>query len=132
MQQNFGKRLYIRIDGRGNAIAGTDLWLKKVPSSGRWQDITPDGCCTGPTVEYTPPDVSLTGFTLTIACDAVDKITRIFTETSTDIYSLTTLLNDGASFIGVFDTDGTVLSLRLKSSVVHDMCPDGTITFTVA
>lgn len=43
---NQGKSLYIREDANGQAIAGTDLWLKKAPSYGRWKKLTdPNLCC---------------------------------------------------------------------------------------
>jgi len=45
----FGKTLYIRIDGKNNAIAGTELWLKKAPSKGRWKALTDPNLCCNPT-----------------------------------------------------------------------------------
>ena len=50
----FGKKLFIRLDGKGNAIAGTSLWLKKKPAYGKWKEmIAPNECCNTTTTTTT-------------------------------------------------------------------------------
>lgn len=50
---NQGKSLYIREDANGQAIAGTDLWLKKAPSYGRWKKLTDPNLCCNPSTTTT-------------------------------------------------------------------------------
>lgn len=63
----FGKTLYIREDGKGRAIEGTALWLKKKPSKGRWKALTdPNDCCNQTSTSTTTTSTTTTSTTTTL------------------------------------------------------------------
>jgi hypothetical protein len=126
-------REFVRQDANNNDVAGTNISRKKKPKVGKWREITPWNECCFPSTDltYTPPDVSLDGITLTIACDAASVLVVSFAAVSTDIDSLVSLLNTNLSYLGVFTVDDSDIDFKLRQEIADGLCAEGELTFTV-
>lgn len=135
MSNNKNLSYYIRLDQAGRKIAGSGVWRSKKPSIGRWFQESIDTCCVGGgTTDVTvAPDSGgvLTTPLVTILCDSVAMIQVYLNgQSSTDIDNLVVLLNTSASFLGIFTTDETNVTLALIDEVSTGLC-SGTLTMTI-
>jgi hypothetical protein len=128
---NKSLRTFIRLDGQGRSILGSDVRRVKAPRQGRWKEIPTEPCCDGTQLSYTVVDPNGTNFTLIVKCDATTLITQVVEGTATDVATLVDLLNEKAGYLGVFTADGADVDFVIKDIVVKDLGCDGTLSFTV-
>lgn len=134
---NFGKKLWIRVDASGNAIANSSVWRKKKPSAGKWKEIlNPNLCCNFvlPPVDIveTIADDSLDGFTFTLLCDGSDVLIKEITDNVADIQEMTESLNSNLAFLGEFEVTAVAdITLHLKAEIAESLCPGGVLSFTI-
>jgi hypothetical protein len=124
-------KLFIRLDGNGQAIPGSVVERLKQPRQGRWKEIISDACCDGTTLAATPSATSGTSATVVIKCDSTTKITVIAAGTISDIDTLEDVLNKTAGYLGVFEESGGDINLVLKSGIVQDLACAGTLSMTI-
>lgn len=132
MAKNFKLHTYIRVDASGRDVPGTNILRLKRPVTGNWREVTAYQCCTAFTlVSSTPADVTLSGVTFTLSCDAeVISVNNISTATTT-LAGIVTLLNANLSYYGKFVANGTAIDLEFNSELATALCPDGTLTFVI-
>lgn len=128
-------KLFTRLDGQNNKVAGSSVYRLKMPKTGKWiQDEQPNECCF-PYAELTttPADVTDDNFTLTILCDATVVFTSVvmFAVATTTIAEVVEGLNDQLGYLGDFSVDGADIALKLKTEVSDNYLCGGTLSFTV-
>lgn len=125
-------RKFIRLDGSNRTIPGSVVERKHKPKHGKWIEIPNDTCCDGVRLVSTPADVTDDTFTLTILCDGTPVVTQTVTgAVTTTIDDVVALLNAQAGYFGSFFVSGSDIILELSQAASSDICPDGTLTFTV-
>lgn len=127
-------KMYSRLDAQNNRIQGTSVLRKKMPRTGKWVEDEPVNLCCFPFFELTatPSDVTDDSFTLTIQCDGSDIVVlnMVADAATTDIEGLVALLNDKASYVGIFSASESDIILKLKQEVAGD-CDEVDLSFTV-
>jgi hypothetical protein len=131
-------KAFVRYDGSGRVVAGSLILRKNRPRVGRWFEIPTYQCCNDvPTVltfavgNYLP--MNYPGVTL--LCDAGQvsyKVADITGVASVD--ALVIALNDSQQTrqLGTYSNGGDgLIKLTVPSSVKNDLCPNGTLSFTV-
>lgn len=135
MAQDNSIKTFIRVDGSGRNVPGSNVNRKKMPVTGKWREITAYECC-NPTLVVdlltTPAEVALDDVTFTLLCDDVEVATLTATVVTTEIDDVVDALNDNFSMYGTFaNVDDTDISLALFKSIGDALCPDGDLSFTV-
>lgn len=128
-------RIYTRLDGQGNKVAGSSVERLSMPRVGRWVAEDINECCFPYTeLSATPADVTDDAYTLTVLCDATHVLTflMVFDDATTDIDDLVSELNANAGFLGSFFVDGSDITFKLKSSVSDSFGCTGTLSYTIA
>lgn len=131
MAQNNKLKTYIRIDGNGRDVSGSNVLRLKMPVTGRWRELPAYECC-GPSIsiEDTPADSYLSAIALSILCDEVEVLAISSSGSSTTIEEMVAALNANFGYLGTFSTDGTVITLLLHLEIANNLC-DGTLTMAV-
>lgn len=126
-------REFVRLDGSGNDIIGTNVYRKKFPATGRWRELTPEPCCSNLSLEFAT-DGDIADPVLTLLCDsAAVLVITLDGTTTTTLEGLKNALNSKAGYVGSFNINDTEDSIvwNVKQSVANSLCADGTLTFTV-
>ena len=124
---------YIRLDGNGNDVQGSNVSRLSMPKVGRWRKLPNNECCAPFTaLTATPADVTDTTVTVELLCDAVAFSTYVLTTAVafSTIDELTAVLNTQLGFLGTFSNDGTVITLHLHLEIGENMCR-GTVSMTI-
>lgn len=127
-------KLYTRLDAQNNKIPGSSVKRLKMPRTGKWVEETVNICCFPYTeLTYEPSDFSDDDFTLTILCDAAEKlsVSVIADAATTDVEELASLLNVQLEYLGDFSVSGADIVLKLKTEVSDSWACSGTLSFTV-
>lgn len=133
MPQNNKLRAFTRLDGSLRVVPGSTVLRKKKPVTGRWMEITAYECC-APSVEITvtPTDAIISDVVFSLLCDDVEvSVTSLTTDVSTSIDDLVAILNANLGYLGVFTTDGTIITLKLILDIANTLCPEGDLSMTV-
>lgn len=136
---NFGKKLWIRVDASGNAIANSSVWRKKKPSAGKWKEIqNPNLCCN---FVLPPVDVELflldntfiaPSFAFGLFCDAVEVLHKDIAVVTIDTSEVNDALNANLPFLGEFEVTAVdTITLHLKAEIASQLCDGGILTFTL-
>ena len=127
-------RAYVRFDGSGRVIPGSMVLRKQKPKVGIWQEIVSYQCCDDVTINFVLASPGLTNATLTLSCNGTvigaPMETGVTTVTDGDVL---TALNTAFSAFGVFtNPSATNFSLTLSREQKTALCPQGTLSFSVA
>ena len=133
MPQNNKLRAFTRLDGSLRVVPGSTVLRKKKPVTGRWVENEAYTCC-APSVdiEVTPEDVVISDVVFSLLCDDVEvSVTSLTTDASSSIDDLVAILNANLGYLGVFSTDGTIITLKLKLDIANTLCPEGDLSMTI-
>lgn len=132
-QPNNRMREFVRLDVRGMDIAGTNIYQKTPPKSGRFREITPTPCCSAFELLYTPADVTDDTFTVTITCDGTTIATALVTQTdpTVTIDDVVELLYQQAKFVGKWSVEGDQILLQLNPDIARNCADPTDLAFTV-
>ena len=107
--QNRNLKAYARYDSSGRIIGGSTVLRLKKPK-GNYQQVTSYECCnTIISVSATPTGVFATTTTITVKCGT--NTISVITQGTATLATIVTNLNTNYPGLGVFSTDGTVLTL---------------------
>lgn len=134
MRNNPQLHFFLRIDGSARAVPGTGVWRKKKPATGNWIEIVEANYCCAPYSEITATpdtDTGTASVVFTLLCDDVEVAVGTIFGAYADATEATAALNASLGFYGVFTTDGTDITLKLKQDIAEGLCADGTLTMTI-
>ncbi len=130
-------RAFVRYRASGPIIAGSLITARSIPKDGIWREISAALCCTDDsfqTLTFTQDDVDLVCPLFTIFCNedymfqSSAMVCNIQTPT---LQSQVDWLNTYFGSMGTFSLSGSDIIFKLKQSIINDLCPSGTLSFTV-
>lgn len=126
-------KAYARFDGSGRVVASSTIFRKNMPKVGKWKEVQEYLCCNGVELFATPPSYPFNAY-VTIFCDEVSVSTNSTSGNVNDINELVAKLNTdvGTAAYGFYapQSNGSV-KLTVPQAVVDDLCPTGTLSFTI-
>lgn len=127
-------KAYARFDGSGRIVPSSTILRKNKPKVGSWKEVQTYLCCNGVELFYTPASYPITDPAVNILCGGVSVDGDFVTGVATDILSLVELLNNetGTANFGYYapQSNGSV-KLTVPQSVIDNLCPTGTLSFTI-
>ena len=126
-------KAYARFDGSGRVVPSSTIFRKSMPKVGKWKEVQEYLCCNGVELFATAAEYPFNPY-ITIFCDGVSVSTNSTVGTANNINELVAILNAdaGTSAYGFYapQSDGSI-RLTVPQAVVEDLCPTGTLSFTV-
>jgi hypothetical protein len=128
-------KAYARFDGSGRIVASSTILRKNKPKVGNWKEVQTYLCCNGVELFFTPASFPIVSPRVSLYCNEVlIDDPSAFTLTATDLASLAEILNNegGTAAFGYYaaQSDGSI-KLTVPNSVKDELCPTGTLSFTV-
>jgi len=130
-------KAFVRYDGSGRVVAGSLILRKNKPRVGRWQEIPAYECCNDvPTVLTVDVSLPMTYPGVTIYCDET-QVAYQYVQSSTSLTTTQALVNslntaENTRQFGTYSVvDSNTIKLTVPLSVKNNLCPDGTLAFTV-
>jgi hypothetical protein len=129
-------KAFVRYDGSGRVVAGSLILRKNRPRVGRWFEIPTYQCCNDiPTVLTFEVNLPISYPGVSLLCDESTASYKVADVTGiSTIDALVTALNDSQQTrqLGTYSNGGDgLIKLTVPLSVKNDLCPDGTLSFTV-
>lgn len=125
------KKIYIRIDGKGNLIPGSAIKRNQKPKIGKWKEVEPTNVCCfdSTTLTSTPEDTVPGDYVVEFQCDASAVAT--FSVTVDEGSSLQGALNQKLSFLGQFsEVDGDI-QVKVPADFITALGCSGTLTLEI-
>lgn len=117
----------------GSLIFTNGEYPKGPFSAGKWEEIPVNQCCEIVTLSTRVTDPSISYVSIRFYCNNTSVDVEYGSQTSTNIESLVTILNDdfGEAF-GTFSSteDGAVI-LSMNTAKAKELCPNGHLSFTI-
>jgi hypothetical protein len=128
---------YVRYDGSGRIIPGSNVLRKNMPKVGKWKETQTYKCC-NPTqlvLYFTPESYPIENPSVNLFCNSVFVDNEsASTYTATDLESLIQILIDEPAIndLGAFSAqlDGSVQFIP-TAATINTYCPTGNLTFTI-
>lgn len=126
-------KAYARFDGSGRVVASSTIFRKSMPKVGKWKEVQEYLCCNPVELFYTPASYPFNPF-VEMFCNGVSVSVNYTSGVANNINELVAILNAdaGTSAYGFYapQSNGSV-RLTVPQAVVDDLCPTGTLSFTI-
>jgi hypothetical protein len=126
-------KAYARFDGSGRIVPSSTILRKNKPKVGSWKEVQTYLCCNGTELFYSP-ELPINYPVVRIKCDGSVADDAGFDGVYNDVNELAAALNENSNtaIFGYYaaQSDGSI-KLTVPQAVVDDLCPTGTLSFTI-
>jgi hypothetical protein len=128
------KKTFVRFDSNGNMIPGTMINAIKMPTDGYWIEIKDNKKCCNPytVVTCTPNPLPYGALFYRLYCSSTGLNLYYYTGGSAEtVNDIVDIANDQLSWLGLWTTNGTTVSLQMKQTLIDTMVCEGAYTLTI-